>query len=66
MYSLNTTGLMVVQGMGFAAAGALAEVLAPSTVVAIAGAVGVLGVLILRRSGRRAVHGRRGEPAHRG
>lgn len=54
MYTLNTTGRMTIQGLGFAAAGALGQLLAAHDVVAIAGTVGVLAVLALARSGRNA------------
>lgn len=47
MYTVNQTGLMVVQGLGFAAAGALGDVVAASTAVAIAGLAGVGCVLAL-------------------
>ncbi|RCV52960.1 MFS transporter [Marinitenerispora sediminis] len=59
--SLASAGLMVVQGLGFAAAGAVAEAVAPQLVVASAGAAGlaVVGWLgaALRRSGRSAPPG---------
>jgi MFS family permease len=48
MMTLNTAGLMTAQGLGFALAGALAEVVGPSTAVTIAGACGLLVVLLLR------------------
>jgi MFS family permease len=48
--AINTAGLMTIQGIGFAAAGALAEVLAPANVIAAAGACGLLAILLLRPS----------------
>jgi MFS family permease len=46
--AVNTAGLMTIQGLGFAAAGALAQVLPPSVVIALAGAGGLLTILVLR------------------
>lgn len=46
--AINTAGLMTVQGIGFAAAGAVAEVLAPGYVVALAGVGGLLTIAALR------------------
>lgn len=44
-FGLADSGLQAVQGLGLVAGGALAQVMAPSSVVALAGAVGLLGVL---------------------
>lgn len=49
MFTLNGTGLMVVQGLGFAAAGAVAEVLPAHDTIAAAGILGLVAVLILAR-----------------
>lgn len=46
---LSGTGVMVTQGLGFAAAGAVAEALPPTSTIAAAGAVGCLAVLTLAR-----------------
>lgn len=45
--AINTAGLMTTQGVGFAAAGALAQVLRPADVIAAAGAAGLLAILAL-------------------
>ncbi len=50
MYTLNSTGLMVSQGLGFAAAGALAQVVPAHDVIAIAGTLGLLAVVALARA----------------
>ena len=52
MYTLNSTGLMVFQGLGFAAGGALGLVVSAYDAIALAGAVGVVAVLILGRRAR--------------
>lgn len=57
MMALSTAGLMTIQGVGFAAAGALAEAVGPAPAIAIAGLCGILGIVLLRPS-----HGRRGIP----
>lgn len=46
--AINTAGLMTIQGIGFAAAGALAEILSPAEVIAGAGACGLLAIILLR------------------
>jgi hypothetical protein len=46
--AINTAGLMTIQGLGFAAAGALAELLAPAYVIAVAGGCGLVTILLLR------------------
>lgn len=50
MYSLFGTGLMVAQGVGFASAGALGDIVAPSSAIAIAGLGGVVAVAGLARA----------------
>ena len=49
MYTLNSTGLMATQGLGFAAGGALGLVLSADHAIALAGVVGVVAVLVLGR-----------------
>ncbi|HSP74520.1 MAG TPA: hypothetical protein VLN26_19275, partial [Gaiellaceae bacterium] len=46
--AINSAGLMTVQGLGFTAAGALAELLAPAYVIAAAGAFGLATIALLR------------------
>jgi hypothetical protein len=46
-FALNSTGLMVVQGAGFATAGLLGELLRPPAAIACAGAAGLVLVLLL-------------------
>jgi MFS family permease len=46
--AINSAGLMTIQGLGFAGAGALAQAIAPATVIAVAGACGLLVILTLR------------------
>jgi hypothetical protein len=45
--AISQAGTMTIQGLGFAAAGALAEVLHPSAVIACAGALGLVVVALL-------------------
>jgi hypothetical protein len=45
MFTLNSTGLMVGQGLGFAAAGALGLVVPAHQAIALAGTLGLLAVL---------------------
>jgi predicted MFS family arabinose efflux permease len=45
--ALNTAGLMTLQGLGFALAGAVAEVVGPSLAIAAAGAAGLTTVALL-------------------
>ncbi|MGZ4389525.1 MAG: MFS transporter [Gaiellaceae bacterium] len=54
--AINSAGLMTVQGLGFTAAGAVAELLAPAYVIAAAGACGLVAIALLRpaRSSRAA------------
>jgi predicted MFS family arabinose efflux permease len=49
MYAVNSTGLMVTQGLGFALAGAVGQALPAHDVVACAGGVGLVAVLALAR-----------------
>ena len=63
VFSVNQAGLISLQGFGFAAAGALAEVVDPHIVIVIAGVTGLLLVALLapgsrarlRPAGRRAI-----------
>ena len=48
-FGLATTGMMTLQGLSMAAAGGLAEVLTPGTVMALAGAASVVATLTLWR-----------------
>lgn len=54
-FALVHAGQMTTQGLGFAAAGAAAEHLAPSTVIPVAGVCGVLAVIIVTGRLRRHV-----------
>jgi hypothetical protein len=54
MYSLSGTGLMLAQGLGFAAAGALGEIVAPSSAIAIAGLTGLTAVAALGSKSNRS------------
>jgi MFS family permease len=47
-FTVSTAGLMTLQGLGFAAAGALGEITPPFPAVAIAGAAGLALVVVLR------------------
>lgn len=60
-FGIANTGLIVGQGATFLLAGAVAQVLSPSTVVAIAGAMGTLAAIPLLVAWRRDQ--RRGGPA---
>jgi Major Facilitator Superfamily len=59
-YTVNTSVLMATQGLGFAAAGAVAELVSPDRVIAAAGVAGLVTVAVLRaprgvtRAGRAA------------
>jgi MFS family permease len=46
--AISQAGTMTIQGLGFAAAGALAEWLHPATVIACAGVCGIVAVALLR------------------
>lgn len=48
-YAVNSAGLMSIQGLGFAAAGALGEIVAPDTVIMLAGVCGLAVVASLTR-----------------
>jgi len=52
--AINSAGLMFLQGLGFAGAGALAELLAPHVVVALAGVAGLVVVVLLRPTSDRS------------
>jgi MFS family permease len=54
-YGLASTAMRVAQGLGVVIAGAVAESVAPSVVVAAAGALGALAALLAARSWRRAM-----------
>ncbi len=47
VYAINGTGLMVSQGLGFAVAGAVAGVMSPDATIAVAGALGLVGLFVL-------------------
>jgi MFS family permease len=51
--AIRGAGLMTIQGLGFAAAGALAQVLSPATVIAGAGACALLTIVVLRPASAR-------------
>ena len=53
VFSVNTAGLISLQGFGFAAAGALAEVVPPHVAIVIAALTG-LAVVALLAPGNRA------------
>ena len=46
--TVNTAGLMTLQGLGFALAGAIAQVVGPSLAIALAGGCGLVVVALLR------------------
>jgi hypothetical protein len=47
VFSVNTAGLISLQGLGFAAAGALAEFVSPHVAIVIAGVTGLAIVALL-------------------
>jgi len=53
-YTLFSTGLMVTQGLGFATAGALGQILSADDTVAVAGSAGLVAVLTLAWNSHRA------------
>jgi hypothetical protein len=53
--TLNSAGLMTLQGLGFALAGAVAEAIGAAGAIAAAGAAGLVGVAALRLLLRRSV-----------
>jgi hypothetical protein len=57
--AVNSAGLLTVQGVGFALAGAIAQVTGPAWAIAIAGVGGLVTVALLRPGG----HGGGGRPA---
>jgi predicted MFS family arabinose efflux permease len=52
-FGIVAAGLAAGQGLGIAVAGAVAEVVAPGIVIAVAGGIGVLGALSVSGAGRR-------------
>jgi len=46
--AINTSGLMFLQGLGFATAGAIAELVSPHVTIALAGMSGLVVVVLLR------------------
>jgi hypothetical protein len=48
MFTIATAGLMTLQGLGFAAAGALGQLVSPSTAIVIAACCGLAVVGLLR------------------
>lgn len=50
--TVNTAGLMTLQGLGFVLAGALAEAIGPARAIAAAGACGIATVVLLRPRSR--------------
>jgi predicted MFS family arabinose efflux permease len=59
--TLNTAGLMTLQGLGFVLAGAIAQALNPADAIAIAGICGIVSTVALM--GRELRPARGGEPA---
>jgi len=59
--TLNSAGLMTLQGLGFVLAGALAQVFGPADAIAIAGCCGIAATVALM--GRELRPSRRGQPA---
>lgn len=54
-YALNSAGLMVTQGVGFATAGALGEFVPPDLAITFAGGTGLVVVALCRPPRRPAV-----------
>ena len=52
--TLNSAGLMTLQGLGFALAGAVAQGVGAATAIAIAGVCGTLSMVVLLRPDRRS------------
>ncbi len=52
--TLNTAGLMTLQGLGFALAGALAEGVGAAVTVAVAGVCGLVATAVLAAFPRRS------------
>jgi hypothetical protein len=51
--SLNSAGVMALQGAGFTLAGALAQALGPGTAIAVSGGCGIATVFLLSAPGFR-------------
>jgi predicted MFS family arabinose efflux permease len=51
--TLNSTGLMTLQGIGFTLAGAVAQATGPATAIAIAGSCGLTATILLLRTDAR-------------
>jgi hypothetical protein len=51
--SVNSAGLMALQGAGFTIAGALAQALGPGTAIAVSGGCGIAAVFLLSAPGFR-------------
>jgi hypothetical protein len=52
--TLNTAGLMTLQGVGFTLAGAVAQGFGASAAIAIAGGCGIVSTVVLLRPDRRS------------
>ena len=68
-FGIAATGVIVGQGAGFILAGAAAELVAPATVIAVAGVLGAVTAVALTRSWRQAEpvggrHAARRHPSH--
>jgi hypothetical protein len=50
--AVNTAGLMTLQGLGFAIAGGVVQVVGPSTAIALAGGCGLVAVAVLKPGSR--------------
>jgi hypothetical protein len=59
--TLNTAGLMTLQGLGFVLAGALAQAAGPANAIALAGCCGIAATVLL--IGHELRPHRRAEPA---
>jgi MFS family permease len=59
--TLNSAGLMTLQGLGFVVAGALAQTVGPADAIALAGCCGIAATVVLM--GRELRPGRSAEPA---
>ena len=63
--SLNSAGLMTLQGIGFALAGAIAEVVGAPAAIATAGALGLTATALLTRADLRPARGELARPEPR-
>ena len=63
--SLNSAGLMTLQGIGFALAGAIAEVIGAPAAIATAGALGLTATALLTRADLRPTRGELARPEPR-